>query len=317
MGGECLIPSASQGGYNRPGAYPNLLAAVAGKALDIAMMAAPVTYRAWAFERSSVPDFHPRTIIRKGGRGELPEWPDGDEITDDSTAEEVSFIRVDRYGSEFALTPVMMANDDLNAFGEDAQDVMQAHERTINRLGMDLLIGNAVAADGTVLFHADHGNEIATGAAPTMAQAKAIRKLMQKQTDVSGRFKVGLSPALVLVGSDNLTEAHQIYLPVPGFEAIAKATDATINVFRGTVEVVFDPMIDDAATAGLANNWYAFAEKRQARSLVYMFQTGYQAGGKRRSYFNNKTGSRHFQVEGRFGFAIGNWRGVVRNGGGS
>jgi hypothetical protein len=125
-------------------------------------------------------------------------------------------------------------------------------------------------------------------------------------------------PNVVLVPSELEDNALQTYLTIvelnrsAGGESKVAATDATINVNRGKVNVVVEPGLTNYGGTTAAQ-WYSFDTR--VRTLVYAYQTGYGAGGQRMSWFDNDTGSRKVKLEGRFGAAAVGWRGVVRNNG--
>lgn len=294
-------------GYNTPADFPNILSALAGKIMDEAMEFAPSTYREWAAPIASVPDFKPKTIVAAGEFGELPRVPDGDDFEDSTVAEEASWIAVDSYGDEFSVTPRMIVDDDLGMFTEKANDKVVAHEMTLNRLCVNLLTGNVLAGDGVALFDSAHGNELATGLAPSTAQLAAIRLKLRKQTGVSGKRKLSLPLSLLLIPEDLETTTEQLL--IPGLQVVPTAETAA-QIFRGRVKYAVEPMLGEDS----AVKYYGFADPRLARAIVYTFQRGFEQM-KRRMYYNPKNNSQVVQVEGRMAAAVRNWRGVVRNAG--
>ena len=296
------------GSYNSPGQFPNLLSALAGKIMDRAVEYAGTTWRLWAYEIEPVPDFKPKTFVTMGASGELPYRKDGDDFTQSGLGEEASWIAVDSYGDEFLMTPLMMRNDDLSGFGELAEDKSIAHDMTMNRLATDLINGNVTLADGVAFFHANHANLETSGAAPSAATASTMRVKMRGQVAVGGKRRLRVQPAVILLPIKHETPGEQTYLPYN----VVPITDATINTFRGKAVPVVEPMLDDVNV----DAWYGIADPRLVRTLVVAFQQGFQNGGQRLTYFNPKNKCQHFQLEGRMGAAVRNWRGIVKNPGG-
>jgi capsid assembly protease len=291
--------------YNTPGMYPNLLSALAGKMMDAAMEDPEATFRQWAAQKPSVSDFKPHTIHRLGAFGELPRVPDGDDFPQSTTSEETSWISTDAYGDEWYMTPKMIADDDLDAFTDAARDKQVAHDLTLNRLCVEILTSNPDLPDGTALFHANHGNLGTAGAISTTTLAEG-RKLMRLQTHVGAKRRVRIGPALILVPAEIETKAEEIIAPLQ----MVPTKNDDVNVFRGKLQIITETMLSDAS----ATAWYLFARKDRVRAIVFMFQNGFEQG-KKTTYYNPKNNCQIFKIEGRFGAAAGNHRGVFKNAG--
>lgn len=302
--------------FNRPGDFPNLLSGLANKLLDQALEIAEPTYPLWTGRMADLPDFKPATVIGIGNLPELDEIMDDEEIKQAQMNEELAgWIQVARYGNAVALTPVMVANDDLDGFTQALQSLSVAHEQTINRLCLSLITGNVVLPDGVALYNlAGHGNDIVGGGggAPSIAQAAAMKLLHRRQLSIGGIARVKSPPKIALVPSAFEEAAMQTFLTFNRLnESKLPITDATINVHRGAIEPVVEPDLEDASLT----QWYTFADPRIRRCVVHAFQRGYGRGGKRQSWFDPARKSEIFEVEGRFGAAVVSWRGTVRNAG--
>lgn len=302
--------------FNRPGDFPNLLSGLASKLLDQALEIAEPTYPLWTGRMADLPDFKPATVIGIGNLPELDEIMDDEEIKQAQMNEELAgWIQVARYGNAVALTPVMVANDDLDGFTQALQSLAVAHEQTINRLCLSLITGNVVLPDGVALYNlAGHGNDIVGGGggAPSIAQAAAMKLLHRRQLSIGGIARVKSPPKIALVPSAFEEAAMQTFLTFNRLnESKLPITDATINVHRGAIEPVVEPDLEDASLT----QWYTFADPRIRRCVVHAFQRGYGRGGKRASWFDPARKSEIFEVEGRFGAAVVSWRGTVRNAG--
>ena len=307
---------ASGPAYNRPGDFPNLLAGLATKILDQAIEIAEPTYPVWTARMSDLPDFKPATIIGMGNFDELDELLDDEDIKSLQMNEELSgWIQIGRYGNKVALTPVMVANDDLDGFSQALQSLAVAHEQTLNRLCLSLITGNVVLPDGVALFNAaGHGNDIVggLGGAPSTVQAQAMRLLHRRQTGIGGVGRVKTPPKIALVPTAWEEAAMQTFLHFSRLnESKLPVTDATINTFRGTIEPVVEPDLEDASLT----QWYTFADPRIRRTVVHAFQRGYGRGGKRTQWFDPNRKSMVFDIEGRFAAAVAGHRGAVRNAG--
>jgi signal peptide peptidase SppA len=314
MGGRYTMRLSAAGGqqtYSTPSDYPNILSAVLGKIKDYALQVNTSTFREWTYQLDSVPDFKPKTIVAHGSSGELDEIRDGDPFPEGKFGEEVSWIAVGTFGRKRGLTPTMIVGDDLQVYTDALQDDIRDHDITLNRLCVDLLIGNPNTPDNNAAFSAAHANQVTagTGAAPSIAQTDLMRQLMRQQYDVGKNNRMRVGPSIALVGSVQETAAEQVYLPMG--DGIYPAVDSNRNPFRGKIRPIVEQMLDDWA---YPKGWFLFADPRLVRALVYMYQTGFE-GGKLESWYDPDTRCRYTSIEGRFAAAWRNWRGVVRNSG--
>jgi len=295
--------------YQTPGDFPYIMSALASKALDVMPEYVGTTFQYWAARRQSVPDRKPATLIRTGEFGEFPEHVDGDTYEQSSLSEERSWIQAYEYGDEFGFTPMMMEHDDLGALMDALGDKRAAHDQTLNRLCVNLLVGNVTIFDGVALFHAvTHVNDIATGggAAPSTAQLSAVRLLLRQMTGQKGR-QLNQTVWGLLIPEALETTTQQLLLPSV---TVMPVTTATGEIFRGQVKWWVEPML----TANSAAAWYSFANPARSRSIVYCYQRGYERM-RSTNYYNPQNNCRIFQFAGRFAAGVNNYRGVIRNAG--
>jgi signal peptide peptidase SppA len=315
-GMERVTVSASGSAYSRPGDFPNILSNLAGKVLDQAIEIAEPTYPVWTARLPDLADFKPKTIIGLGHFDELDEiLDDEDPKSLDFDEEAAGWIQAGRYGNKVGLTPVMVANDDLDAFTQGLQSLAMAHEHTINRLCIALIAGNVTLLDGNALFDSsNHGNIVASGGggAPSTTQANKMRLLHRRQTGIGGKGKVRTPPRIALVPTAHEEAALQTFLVFSQLnESKLPVTDATINTFRGLIQPVVEPDLEDYSTA----YWYTFADPRIRRVIVHAFQRGYGRGGKRTTWFDPARKTTYVDLEGRFAAAACGHRGACRNDG--
>lgn len=315
MGGMSVaVISASGVAYNRPGDFPNLLSNLANKILDQAILIAEPTYPVWTARLADLPDFKPRTIIGIGHLDELDQLTDDEDPSALAMDEEMAgWIQAGRYGNKIGLTPVMVANDDLDAFTTGLQSLAMAHEHTLNRLCLALIAGNVTLPDGYSLFDdTNHGNDVTAGngGAPSTTQANKMRLKHRRQTGIGGKGKVRTGPKIALVPTAYEEVAMQTFLAFTRLnESKLPVTDATINTFRGSIEPVVEPDLEDYSTA----YWYTFADPRVRRTVVHAFQRGFGRGGRRTRWFDPARKTMYVDLEGRFAAAVAGHRGAVRN----
>lgn len=307
--GEWTAIQAASGAA--PSDFPTLLGALIRRSLEGSFGEAEGTYHKWAKRVSDAPDLRPWHFIQVGEFTEFPELADKEEFKESTTAEEVGWMQLGRYGDEWGLSPVMIVNDDLGALADVGETKRAAHDATLNRLCVNLLTTNAIAPDGTALFHADHGNIVTAGAAPSVAQLDAMRLLMRRQKGISNLRAIGMNLGTVLVPSALETATEQT---LRADLNLAPATDSDVNPFRKDgIQIAVEPMLEDKGAAGLIE-WYGFTSHPIAKPIIYAHQSGYGSMNVR-SYVDHKTQCRFWQFEGRFAAAIRGFRGVVRNAG--
>lgn len=299
--------------FNRPGDFPNLLSNLVGKVLAKGFELSNPSFPEYCDRLSDLPDFKPRTVVGVGHFDELDLVMDDEEAKERNLDEELaSWIQSDRFANKVALTPVMIANDDLDAFVKGLRSLAMAHDNTLNRLCLALVTGNVTLLDGTALFHADHGNLVSGGGAPSAAQATKHKKLHRQQSGIGGKGKVRTPPAIALVPSELEDAAEQTFLSVAALnQAIAAIpnTDTNINVHRGKIKPVVEPELDDVSTSA----WYTFADPNILPVIVYAYMKGYGRGGRRSTWFEPGKETRYWKLEGRFAAAPAGHRGGVRN----
>lgn len=299
--------------FNRPGDFPNLLSNLAGKVMDLALQLADPTYPIYSHRIPDKDDFRPINVLRGGQFDALDLIIDGKPASELAMAEEAGgWLQIDRYANKVGLTPIMLANDDLDSWSQQIASLAYAHEQTLNRLCLSLVTTNVVLLDGTALFDNSRGNIVASGGAPSSTQAGYHRNLHLLQTGVNGQGKVRTPPAIALVPVELADEAEQTYLS-PGvlLEAALKrpSSDTNINVHRGKVRPVVEPELSDAS----AEAWYTFANPAIRPVIAHVFMTGYGPGGRRSTWFDQDTETRYTKLEGRFAAAAVSGRGAVRN----
>ena len=96
----------------------------------------------------------------------LDEMPEGAEYKYGKIGERGQMTQLATYGKMFAITRETIINDDMGAFTKIPRLMGRAAHRTIGNLVFAVLTKNLPMADGINLFHADHNNLAASGAAP-------------------------------------------------------------------------------------------------------------------------------------------------------
>jgi signal peptide peptidase SppA len=321
MDGQNRVTIGANGAYspyNRPGSFPNLLSNLAGKILDSALELAEPTYGEYTGQiTNDLPDFKPVPIVAKGQVDELDEVLDAEASKEFGLAEElVGMMVLRRFSNKFELTPVMAANDDLDAFQEGLLGLETGWQNTINRACLRILTGNALLLDGNALFdNTNHGNDITAGSGgvPSDAQWDAMNLKVAAQRGIGGTgyirtpLKIALmAPALWRVATQSLGDFRVVG------ESKVPTLDTNVNIYRGTVTLVREAELQATSNAV----WYGFCQPRGANaSIIRAYFRGWGKNGRRQRWYDPNTKVWNFELEGRVGAAPKQYRTLVRNAG--
>lgn len=256
-------------GYHTTGDFPSLLGGVGSRRLRAAYELAPSTFQLWARQAANLPDFRITNVLAVGGAPELKKLNEAGEYTYGTISEDATGYRAFSYGRAIALTRQMFVNDDLGSFDRLLTRFGESARRLENRLVYDQITANPGMQDGKALFHADHGNLLASGSALTLESMGKARAAMRKQKDLDGKTTLNLSPAYLLVPTDLEQLAYQYtssnYVP-------AKAGD--VNEFRQggrtSVEPIVEPLLDELS----ATAWFMAARSGQIDTVEYAYVDG-------------------------------------------
>ncbi len=297
---------ASDGGPTYgPGHYPDLMSNIANRMINRGQMLAPATYSEWTATLSDVPDFRPRTIINTGAFGLFSHILDGKGMDEGEFSTEANFISVKRFGKKISLTPIMMANDDLDAWSQAIMQLGVVAELTKNAQCISPLFSTSLLPDGIALFDASHGNVVSGGGAPSVTQADKNRLLMRQQKEVSGRLRISVAPSIALLPPKHETAGEQVF---KAGMTVVPEQDANTNPFRGKIKPITDSMLLDYS----ADAWFSFADPRMHRCIVLMHLRGMR-NGKRRRYWVDETQSQVTEFEIVFGVGVADHRNGVKN----
>lgn len=318
MGGYERLTIRADGGiaYNRPGAFPDLLSALATKILDAGVEAADTSYQDYTgLWPGDLPDFKPAPVVAKGQVGELDEVLDAEAFKEAKLDQEcLSYMQLARFGNQVALTPYLLANDDLSAFMEDLLGLSEGWELTVNRGCLRLVAGNVTLLDNLALYHSTHANLITTpgNEGPSTTSWNEMQKLMAAQQTIGNKARTRARLSVALVTPKHEVAAVQTFAPMRDLaEMKVPVVDSNLNVFRGRVKVVVEPDLQDYSN----DVWYGFSDPRRFRdaTIVRAYFRGWGRRGKRERWYDPKTKCWHVSLEGRAGFAAKQYRTTVRN----
>lgn len=245
--------------------FPYLLENSLGKELQRAYGTFEQNWRDIAYV-DSVPDFKANSRIRLGSFNSLDTVIEGGEYTSGTIGEEKETIQAATKGKLISLTRQMIINDDLSGFMRIATMLGAAAGRTVNADVFGILTTNAALFDGTALFHADHSNLAASGAAPTLALISSAKTAMRKQMDPDSNDYLGIRPTIVVCGVELEDTLKALIASESDFTV---ANNKKINVHKDSLTVVSSPYLN-------ATEWYLMAAPAEIPTLEIAFLDGNQ-----------------------------------------
>lgn len=278
------------------------LANTVGRTLRNAYESAGRTFQRWA-RQGTLTDFRPATRVAVAGNLSLQKVNEFGEFKAGKIVDAGETIQLATYGKTIAVSRQAIINDDLDflsrlpaMFGRAAADF---ESDTVYAV----LKANAAMADGTALFHANHGNLSATGTVIGEAGLSEARKALRLQTDPSGNGQpLNLIGRFLIVGATKETEAQKQLM------VIVANQSANANVFMASYEIVVEPRLD----ASNPNEWFLAADPAQIDTVEYAYLEGEDG-----LYTEQRMG---FEVDGievkaRLDFAAKatDWRGIFKN----
>lgn len=152
-------------------------------------------------------------------------------------------------------------------------------------------------SDSDTLFHADHGNKAASGAAISETTLSAGRLAMRQQTGPGGEL-IAVTPRYVLVSPENETTAEKV------LSAIQATTVADVNPFSA-LAIVVEPRLS-------GTRWYITADPAEIDGLEYAYLAG-APGPQIESRAGFEIDGVQIKVRLDFGAGFVDWRGWYLN----
>ncbi|MBO6759281.1 MAG: Clp protease ClpP [Roseibium sp.] len=267
LAGMYFVPTMA-GGMHSTSDFGEILANVANKSMLRGFTEANETFQQWT-STGTLSDFKPAKRVGLNAFGALTEVPAGAEYTYGTIGEHAESVVLATYGKLFSITRQAIVNDDLSAFTRIPGRMGRAAIRTVGNLVYAVVTGNPTMADGTELFHADHGNLAASGGAPSGATINAGITAMAKQKDRDGQTEgSNITPRYILLPH----ALRETVLQVLNSEYDPSKTTRAANTVRGAVEPIMDARLDAASATG----WYLAADPNAADTIEVSYLDGMQ-----------------------------------------
>ena len=232
--------------------FPYLLGTASNKILLDGYATEPLSYPAVARERL-VNDTRSISLLSRSAAPDLVQVVEGAEYEFGSISERQEVAAIGKYGRMVALTLEMLLNDDLAAFGDILSDMGANAAKMKNSVFWSLWRSNpTLSHDSKAVWHADHGNLAAAGAAPSVTTLGAAYAAMRTVTGWDGK-RAAQTPKTLVV---------PVTLEIQSLQLMADITPSeTGNVVPRPIRlgVVSSPYLDDDSTTA----WYLAAGPTQ------------------------------------------------------
>lgn len=260
-----------------------------------------------------VTDFRDWRRIVPGLIGNLQSVNEHGEYLDKNIPDgEKNTIAATRNGNIINVTPEVIVNDDTGYINDMAMGLGAAGPRTIDRGLATLLAQNSnlgpTLSDGNTLFHANHGNLVASGsgAAPSISLLDSAASSMAAQTAPGDDAEpLDISPEVAMVHRSLRGTMYEVVNAE--FNDDSQKNQRKPNRVRGIVS-------DIVATTRLSNSdgWYLFADPMVAPVLEVVFLNG-QREPRVVQEENFRTSGMAVKVEMPFGVGAIDYRGAFYN----
>lgn len=299
--------------FNPTAAFPAILDETIRKNIVQLYNEVPTTFQEWC-TKGSVSDFKAtpdHNYIIGGGAFELV-GENGELKASKPKTHLLPQRKIDTYGTQFTMSRQAFINDDIGFLSQVPGVYSAAAKRKINMQVYSLIYENtAKIFDGKTLFNAAHGNQVTTGAKPSLAAINALMLKMQAQRDPFGEA-INVAPRMLVLpigyGMEVDTILHSASIKTDdnnytGYNPMANKNltyveDATLNMLAG----------DNACP------WFLVANPMTAKSIQVDYLNGQETPTIRRSEVPGTLGF-VWDIYMDWGISVTDYRGIARNDG--
>ena len=243
-----------------------------------------------------------------GGIGDFEEVPEGGELKNSAPKTELLPTRqLKTYGKQFSMTRQAFINDDIGLVTRVPGLYATAAKKTIDKQVYGILFNNPAIFDGVTLFHANHNNLIATGAAPSQATIQAAILQMQKQKDQFGDA-LYMTPAAIVVP---VGYGFDLQVVLHSAQVTGSANNDINPLYNYPIDVVESPVLNALAGAN-ACPWFIKADETSARGIQVDYLNGVETPTIRRMEAPGVLGYT-WDIFLDWGISVRDFRGWVKN----
>lgn len=255
--------------------FPNLLANLATKSMQLAWASVSETWQTWC-GIGRVSDFKTYYDNALSEHDDLEEVPDSGEIKYGSFTEKTpETYKATSYAKKFRITRVMIINDDMGALAEMPARRAEAAARKVGDVAYAVLTANGNMGDGHPIFSDTyHSNEAISGftSAPGIANIGEGIRAMGVQKDIAGKRRLNIRPVFV-VAPKALEGVCEVFFKSGNFaDSNTIATDSSlaatrVNPYSGAYFTrVYEPRLDDVSETA----WYLMGPKGRTVKVVFL-----------------------------------------------
>ena len=299
--------------FNPTAAFPAILDNTIRKAIVQRYQAVPTTFQLWT-TKGSVTDFKPTKDHEylAGGAGEFLPVGEGGELKHDTPKTDLLPQRkISTYGRQFSMTREAFINDDIGFITQVPGMYAASAKRTINKQVYSILYSNPTIFDGKALFHADHGNLVTSGAAPSIENIQGMILKMMSQTDPFGD-SITVQPRFIVVPVGyGFTLAQILQTAQIEVDGIGSHTANALYQYRNQLQVIEDGTLNTLAGTG-AVPWFIIADPSYARCIQVDYLNGQETPTIRRMETPGQLGY-VWDIWLDWGVTVVDYRGAVKN----
>jgi len=219
--------------------FGQILIDVAHKSLLKGWEESEETFEGWT-NKGSLSDFKTSKRVGLGAFGSLREVREGAEYKYITTSDHGEEIALATYGEIFSISRQAIINDDLSVLTRIPAMMGRAAKATIADLVYAILTSNPKMADGTALFHADHGN-LGSGAISDISKLDTLRQLMRTQKN--GKRNLNIRPEFII--GPTCLEAQALQTIGSASIKGADVNAGIINPLQNFAKYIGEPRLDD------------------------------------------------------------------------
>lgn len=299
--------------FNPTAAFPAILDNTIRKAIVQRYQAVPTTFQLWT-TKGSVTDFKPTKDHEylAGGAGEFLPVGEGGELKHDTPKTDLLPQRkISTYGRQFSMTREAFINDDIGFITQVPGMYAASAKRTINKQVYSILYSNPTIFDDKALFHADHGNLVTSGAAPSIENIQGMILKMMSQTDPFGD-SITVQPRFIVVPVGyGFTLAQILQTAQIEVDGIGSHTANALYQYRNQLQVIEDGTLNTLAGTGTVP-WFIIADPSYARCIQVDYLNGQETPTIRRMETPGQLGY-VWDIWLDWGVTVVDYRGAVKN----
>lgn len=260
------------GGAHGVSDFAYITTEVLNRTLQDAYERRPASWQAVTGAPLSATDFRELAPVRFGGDLMMKTVKENGEYHEATLADEAEGLKVERRGRTINLTFEAVTNDDLGAFQRIAREFAISARIMESSMVWDLIRSNGVLkSDSKALFHSDHKNLAASGAALGVAAVGAARKAMWEQTAFGSKDK----DDFLMIEPDTLIVPPALEMVALQFvSSIAPAKNSDANPYRETLSPVVAAHLG-ASAGGSDTAWYLISS--DLPPVSHAFLEGFEA----------------------------------------